>query len=268
MVSYFGACPIVALFIAVGLGFSYRFNVGLEVFGDWGVWPRYMRGAVAVGAQELGLLAHLSTQARVVDVVLSKATQGDPESVLKAVDDYGWTGNLMINIGDRKGVHLDKAVRDRAPQLAVELGTYIGYSAVRIARLLPPGGHLISVDPSPLAHATATVLLKLAGLDDRVTLAYDYSDAVLKRLSAEGKQIDFLFVDHLKWLYLPDLQLAESLGLLQKGSVVVGDNIIFPGAPDFKAYVLNASRFSTEVFESTVEYTNLRDEVTVSVCKR
>lgn len=31
-------------------------------------------------------------------------------------------------------------------QRAVELGAYVGYSAVRIGRLLPPGGKLFSVE--------------------------------------------------------------------------------------------------------------------------
>merc|ERR1740138_1615429 len=117
----------------------------------------------------------------------------------------------------------------------------------------------MSVDPSPMAHAAANVLLKQAGLDDRVTLVYDYSGNVLRRLAKERRTIDLLFIDHVKSLYLQDLQLAESLGVLKNGSVVIGDNIRFPGAPDFKAYVLNASRYNTTVYESTVEYMTTPD---------
>ena len=38
----------------------------------------------------------------------------------------------------------------------MELGTYCGYSAVRIGRLLPPGGKLVSVEVDPLYAAIAT----------------------------------------------------------------------------------------------------------------
>merc|ERR1712187_80619 len=134
----------------------------------------------------------------------------------------------------------------------------MGYSAARIARLLPAGSRLISVDPSPQASAIATTVLLKAGLLDRVELAYDYSDNVLRRLAKEGAIVDLMFVDHVKHLYLPDLQLALSTGLLREGSVVVGDNIAFPGAPDFKAFVVNRSNgFDTGVHDTFMEYSNV-----------
>ena len=66
----------------------------------------------------------------------------------------------------------------------------------------------------------------------------------------EGKQIDFLFIDHVKHLYLSDLKLALELQILAKGCVVVGDNILYPGSPDYKAYMLSDEGhklFKTEV---------------------
>ena len=64
----------------------------------------------------------------------------------------------------------------------------------------------------------------------------------------EGKQIDFLFIDHVKHLYLSDLKLALELQILAKGCVVVGDNILYPGSPDYKEYMLSEGRklFKTE----------------------
>lgn len=45
------------------------------------------------------------------------------------------------------------------------------------------------------------------------------------------KKIDFLFIDHDKKKYGSDLQLLEDWGLIQKGTVVIADNILYPGAP-------------------------------------
>jgi len=42
-----------------------------------------------------------------------------------------------------------------------------------------------------------------------------------------------IFIDHAKERYLPDLLLVEKAGLLQKGSVLIADNVIIPGAPDY-----------------------------------
>lgn len=42
---------------------------------------------------------------------------------------------------------------------------------------------------------------------------------------------DFVFLDHCKECYLPDLQSLERLGLIQRGTTVMADNVIYPGAP-------------------------------------
>ena len=53
-------------------------------------------------------------------------------------------------------------------QVAVELGGYIGYSAVRIASQLPPGGKLYSIDPNENHVRIARALIQHAGLSDKV----------------------------------------------------------------------------------------------------
>ncbi len=55
-----------------------------------------------------------------------------------------------------RGTALDDAIKKAAPTAAMELGTYCGYSAIRIGRLLPPGGKLVSVEVDPLYAAIAT----------------------------------------------------------------------------------------------------------------
>jgi catechol O-methyltransferase len=42
--------------------------------------------------------------------------------------------SVMINVGDEKGEILDRAVRRDSPHVLLELGTYCGYSALRVAR--------------------------------------------------------------------------------------------------------------------------------------
>ncbi|MGH3981728.1 MAG: hypothetical protein ACRDST_03290, partial [Pseudonocardiaceae bacterium] len=49
--------------------------------------------------------------------------------------------------------------------------------------------------------------------------------------------LDFVFVDHDKSAYLPDLQRILNQRWLHPGSVVVADNVKFPGAPEYRAYM-------------------------------
>lgn len=50
--------------------------------------------------------------------------------------------------GPEKGRLLEELVASQAPVLALELGTFMGYGAIRIACSLPPGGRLVSVEAS------------------------------------------------------------------------------------------------------------------------
>ena len=54
----------------------------------------------------------------------------------------------MYVIGPEKGAVLEAVARKASPRLAVELGTFIGYSALRVARSLPQGGQLVCVEAS------------------------------------------------------------------------------------------------------------------------
>ena len=47
-------------------------------------------------------------------------TSREPEAVLGAIDDFGWNSEFLMNIGDRKGAILDKALRKRQPQVGTQ----------------------------------------------------------------------------------------------------------------------------------------------------
>lgn len=53
-------------------------------------------------------------------------------------------------------------------QVALELGGYIGYSAIHIAQSLPPGGKLYSIEPNETHVRIARHMIQHAGLSDKV----------------------------------------------------------------------------------------------------
>lgn len=209
-------------------------------------------------------------QVRVLEHVLAHAKKDSPEDVIAKVDEFCWQWPSM-NVGDVKGVIADDALKamGESPKVVMELGSYLGYSTVRFASVLQrtaPKAILYSVDPNPLGHVIKMGLLERAGLlGPQVRNEMDFSDAVIRRLAKEGLKIDYLFVDHIKELYKPDVELALDLGVLQPGSVVVADNVISPGAPEYRAWMLGNSRFETKVHRTLLEYTKtVPDEVLVS----
>jgi catechol O-methyltransferase len=42
-----------------------------------------------------------------------------------------------------------------------------------------------------------------------------------------------VFIDHAQHMFLPDLKLMEQHSLIASGTVLVTDNVIYPGAPDY-----------------------------------
>ena len=91
----------------------------------------------------------------------------------------------------------------------------------------------------------------------------------MQDLRKRGVQtVDFALIDHVKTLYLQDLLIMQQNGLFKKGSVVVGDNVLTPGSPDFKHHVTTSPDFSTIEHLTNIEYSHyVADIVTVSEYK-
>lgn len=66
------------------------------------------------------------------------------------------------------GAVLDSIVVETSPSTALELGTYCGYSTVRISRLLPRATRLITVEMNPECAHVARLVISHAGLQDKV----------------------------------------------------------------------------------------------------
>ena len=78
------------------------------------------------------------------------------------------------------------------------------------------------------------------------------------------QQVDFILIDHWKNLYMPDFKLLESYGIIKKGTVVVGDNMINPGAPDYLEHFKTREDYDSVLYWAHVEYTTAPDAVMVS----
>jgi catechol O-methyltransferase len=198
--------------------------------------------------------------------VLAHARAGDLDDVIRVIDDFCVTRSVMINVGDEKGEILDQAVRRVSPGLLLELGTYCGYSGLRMARVMPRDARFYSIEFNPANAEIARRIWAHAGVDDRLTVlvgSLGDGGATIERLRSEfgftDGALDFVFVDHDKNAYLPDLERIRQQRWLHPGSVVVADNVKFPGAPQYRAYMRGAegSRWRTIEHETHVEYQSL-----------
>jgi catechol O-methyltransferase len=200
------------------------------------------------------------------EYVVANARPGDREDVIRVIDEFCMTRSVMINVGDEKGEILDRAVRRAAPKLLLELGTYCGYSALRMAGVMPAGARVCSIEFSPANAAIARRIWDHAGIGDELTVVVGTlgdGGGTIERLRTEhdfgDEAVDFVFVDHEKSVYLPDLERILAERWLHRGSIVVADNVRFPGAPQYRAYMQAQEDRSWRTIEHTthVEYQSL-----------
>lgn len=211
---------------------------------------------------------------RVADRVLSTARRGDADDVIRVIDRFGYQESLLINVGDRKGAIVDAALDRCQPRMILELGAYVGYSAIRMARKLPQGGHLYSIEFNEANAGIARRIIDHAGFGDRISVVHgtlgDGGATIGHLESAAGfaaGTVDFVFIDHAKDAYLPDLMLILEKGWLHPGSIVVADNVKVPGAPEYHAYMKaqQGRLWRSEEHKSYVEYQSvIADLVLVS----
>lgn len=145
-----------------------------------------------------------------------------------------------MNVGEDKGKIVTDLITEVKPQVMVELGGYVGYSALLFGDAVRKAGgrRYFSLERNPEFAAVIMSLVDLAGLSDVVKVVVGSSADSLKRLHSEGLQhIDLMFLDHWKPLYVSDLKLCEHLQLVSPGTVLAGDNVIKPGNPPYLEYV-------------------------------
>ena len=205
--------------------------------------------------------------------VEANARKGDTEDCIRVIDEFAWNHKFLINVGDEKGKILDDAIRKKNPRRILELGTYCGYSALRMAAVAPEA-EIVSIEFNADNADIANRILAHGGVEDRVHVVVGTigdGGKTVERLKVDFRgdeeSFDFVFVDHDKSCYLPDLKTLLETGLLSKGAVVVADNIKFPGAPDYLEYMQENEGvvWKTEHHETVVEYQSvIKDLVLVS----
>ena len=146
-----------------------------------------------------------------------------------------------MNVGDDKGKIVAGLIEEVKPQIMVELGGYIGYSALLFGDAVRRAGgkRYFSLERNPEFAAVIMSLVDLAGLSDVVKVIVGSSAESIKRLHSEGviRHIDLMFLDHYKPAYTTDLKLCEHFGLVTPGTVMAADNVIKPGNPPYLEYV-------------------------------
>ncbi len=110
----------------------------------------------------------------------------------------------------------------------LEMGTLFGYSAIWLARALPPGGRLICLEADAARAAEAREWLARAGLSSVTEVRVGPALSLLPELPARPP-FDLVFLDAAKAEYPQYLDWA--LNLVRPGGLILADNTLIAGAP-------------------------------------
>jgi predicted O-methyltransferase YrrM len=129
-----------------------------------------------------------------------------------------------IEVPLETGALLATLVRATGATRILEIGTLFGYSAVWMARALPEGGHLDTLE-LVAEHATfARDLLRRAGVAERTIV---HQGAALDTLATLEGPYDLVFIDADKENYAA--YLARVVDLVRPGGTIIADNVIWSG---------------------------------------
>lgn len=161
---------------------------------------------------------YISSQLIPFDPVLDAALEANKKAGLPSIDVAPNQGKLLHLLALMKGA-----------RSILEIGTLGAYSTIWLARALPQDGNLITLESNPKHADVAQSNLEHAGLSDKVEVRLGNALDSLEQLGTEERDpFDLIFIDadkqnnpeYLKW----------ALKLSQKGSLIIGDNVVRGGA--------------------------------------
>jgi predicted O-methyltransferase YrrM len=134
-----------------------------------------------------------------------------------------------INVSPPQGMLLMLLARAQGARRILEIGTLGGYSTIWLARALPAGGVLTTLELDPKHAKVAAANVRRAGLSRVVEIRQGPALETLPKLEAERKDpFDLFFIDADK-PNNPDY-FAWALRLSRPGSLIIVDNVIRDGA--------------------------------------
>jgi predicted O-methyltransferase YrrM len=169
-----------------------------------------------------------------VDAYLADHLIDEDPILHAALADSAAAGLPPIQVTSLQGKMLQMFARMIGARRILEVGTLGGYSTIWLARALPEGGRLVTLEAVALHAGVARKNLERAGLMDggpgpQVELREGPALDTLPRLAAKGTHpFDLIFLDADKAHNAEYLQWA--LRLAHVGTVIVTDNVVREGA--------------------------------------
>ncbi|WHX39416.1 O-methyltransferase [Mesobacillus sp. AQ2] len=146
------------------------------------------------------------------------------DGILSEMEEYALLNGVPIM--EQAGIEtMLQLLRIQQPETILEVGTAIGYSAMRMAFALPQA-NIITLERDEDRYELAVDYIKRSGMQDRITQIK--GDALeLEVEVAAHAPFDAIFIDAAKGQYKRFFELYSSY--LKPGGMIITDNILFKG---------------------------------------
>lgn len=172
-------------------------------------------------AQQPGLL-------RDIDNYLESLYSANDEALDAAVRSLDENNMPHISVSPNEGKLLYMLAKMSGAKKILEVGALSGYSTIWLARVLPEGGKMITLEYEPKHAQVTKANVARAGLSDKVEVRTGAGLDLMQQLVDTGEgPFDLFFIDADKPNYPGYLDLA--LKLARVGSVILSDNLIRNG---------------------------------------
>ncbi len=117
-----------------------------------------------------------------------------------------------------------KILEEQKPQKILEIGTAVGYSAIRFSKYLTPNGYIDTIERDEERIKEAKQNIKDLNLQEKIHI---YEGDALEILPTLKGQYDAVFIDAAKGKY--PVFLSEALRMLGNNGIIIADNVLYKG---------------------------------------
>ncbi|PID59264.1 MAG: methyltransferase [Ignavibacteriae bacterium] len=147
----------------------------------------------------------------------------ESDGLLSEMEEFAKQNRIPI-LEKSSAEFLEQLILIKNSKTILEIGTAIAYSSIRIARLLPEGASLDTIELSKNNIKLANSFIKKANLATKINLLEGNAFTIIPKLQ---NKYDFVFLDADKEDYLNLLELI--LPKLKTGGILFVDNLLWKG---------------------------------------
>jgi caffeoyl-CoA O-methyltransferase len=151
---------------------------------------------------------------------IAERTARDDEFLLELKREAQAAGIPAIHVAPEQASFMRILLNLAGARQVVEVGTLAGYSAISMARALPPGGRLRTIEVSPEYADFAQSWIDKSDVADRIELHRASALDVLPTFETASADVCFLDADKANYEHY----LTESLRIVRRGGLIMADN--------------------------------------------